>query len=702
MQNVVVNLTASNIFLEPLEIKAVRANERSPFAKTTITKQQIEKENLGQDIPFLLNKVPSVVINSDAGNGIGYTGIRIRGADATRINVTLNGIPYNDAESQGTYFVDLPDLASSVNSIQVQRGVGTSTNGAGAFGATINLSTNEVNQKAYGEINNSYGSYNSWKHTAKIGSGLINDHFTIDARLSQLSSDGYIERAATKLNSFYISGAYLAKTSSIRLNVFSGKEKTYQAWNGVAESMLNINRRFNSAGTDKPGTPYDNETDNYQQNHYQLFYNQQLPKNWSLQVSGFLTRGFGYYEQYKAAQKYSSYGLANPMINGAAVTKTDLVRQLWLDNYFYGNNNSLQYKKADNELTIGTAWNQYDGKHYGKIIWANTGIFKDYKWYDLIAKKTDVSAFAKWQHTISKNLSTYIDAQWRHVDYTMNGFRDNPTLHIARKFDFFNPKLGISYSSNNWQSYLSYAKAGKEPNRDDFEAAPNQQPSPETLHDFEIGTAKKFKHANIAVNGFYMLYKDQLILTGKINDVGAYTRTNVANSYRAGFELQGTAEITNWFTLDANATISTNKVKDFTEYFDNYDLNKQEAVVHRNTDIAFSPKFIGNINANFKPCANTSFQLMNKYVSKQYLDNTGNNARTLDAFFVQDLRFDHQITGIKNLKVNLVLQVNNLLSAKYEPNGYTFSYIYGGDFTTENYYFPMAQRNFMAAIQIKF
>jgi iron complex outermembrane receptor protein len=290
---------------------------------------------------------------------------------------------------------------------------------------------------------------------------LINDHFTIDARLSQLTSDGYIERAATKLNSFYISGAYLAKTSSIRLNVFSGKEKTYQAWNGVAESMLNTNRRFNSAGTDKPGTPYDNETDNYQQNHYQLFYNQQLPKNWSLQVSGFLTRGFGYYEQYKAAQKYSSYGLTNPVINGTAVTKTDLVRQLWLDNYFYGNNNSLQYKNTDNELTIGTAWNQYDGKHYGKIIWANTGIFKDYKWYDLTAKKTDVSAFAKWQHTISKNLSTYIDAQWRHVDYTMNGFRDNPTLHIARKFDFFNPKLGISYSSNNWQSYLSYAKAVK-------------------------------------------------------------------------------------------------------------------------------------------------------------------------------------------------------------------------------------------------
>jgi iron complex outermembrane receptor protein len=697
-----IELESSEFFLEPLEVRSIRASEKAPFAKSTVTKAEIEKQNLGQDLPFLLNRTPSVVVNSDAGNGVGYTGIRIRGSDATRINVTLNGIPYNDAESQGTFFVDLPDIASSVSSIQVQRGVGTSSNGAGAFGATINVSTNELNDKSYAEINNSLGSFNTWKHTVKAGTGLLNDHFTVDARLSQITSDGYIDRAATSLRSYYVSGAYVSKKASVRLNVFSGKERTYQAWNGVPEWELQNNRRMNSAGTEKPGTPYENEVDNYQQNHYQLFYNQAFNNNLSLQVAGFLTRGFGYYEQYKAQVRYSAYGLPNPIVNGSAITRTDIVRQLWLDNYFYGNTASLQYKKNNDQITLGAAWNKYDGKHYGKIIWAQVGVPKDHKWYDLTANKIDISSFVKWQHAVNSNLSLYADVQYRHVEHEMNGFRNNPSLHIDRKFDFVNPKLGVTYTKNNWQSFFSYAMAAKEPNRDDFEASLTQQPKAEKLHDFEFGTSKKFKNGSVGLNAYYMFYKDQLILTGKINDVGAYNRTNVDKSYRAGIELEASYNLNKYFSVDANATFSRNKIKNFMEFFDDYDQNKQESIQHTNTDIAFSPAIISNLNLTYKPCETATVELINKYVSKQYLDNTQNNARVLDAFFTQDVRLNYNFIAVKKARVNVIFQLNNLFNVKYEPNGYTFSYIAGGAFTTENYYFPMAERNFTAGLNIKF
>ena len=360
--------------LEPVEVTATRANEKAPFTKTNLTKKEIQKMNMGQDLPFILNQVPSVIVNSDAGNGIGYTGIRIRGTDATRINVTLNGIPYNDAESQGTFFVDLPDFASSVNSIQVQRGVGTSSNGSGAFGATINISSNEVNKDPYAEINNNYGSFNTWKNTVKAGSGLINDHFTTDVRLSNVTSDGYIDRAKTDLKSLYFSTAYLADKTSLRFNFFTGKEKTYQAWNGVAESMLATNRRYNSSGTEKPGDPYDNETDNYIQSHYQLFFNQNFSKNLSFNTALFLTRGKGYYEQYKGEEDYGDYYQPYPVYNGDTVFTTDLVRQLWLDNYYYGNIFSFQYKTNKSSFILGGGWHRYDGNHYGDIVWAQNGL----------------------------------------------------------------------------------------------------------------------------------------------------------------------------------------------------------------------------------------------------------------------------------------------------------------------------------------
>ena len=443
--------TDSFYSLSPVEVRAIRAGEKAPFTKSNLSKTQLSKLNQGQDIPFILNQTPSVVANSDAGNGIGYTGLRIRGTDATRINFTLNGIPYNDAESMGAFFVNLPDFTSSVNSIQIQRGVGTSSNGASAFGATVSLSTNELNKTAYGEINNSYGSFNSWKNTIKAGTGLIDNQFTVDARLSQISSDGFIDRATSKLQSFYLSGAYLGKQSTLRFNVFSGKEKTYQAWNGISADKLATDRTYNSSGTEKTGEPYDNETDNYRQTHYQLFYNQKINDHWDFNTGLFLTRGQGYYENYKADEDFSDYGLPDLIIDGNPVSSTDLIRQKWLDNYFYGQILAVQYKNERNIFTLGGGWTIYDGTHHGDVIWAKYGFDNNYRYYDVDALKKDINVYAKWQYQLSKYWSLFNDLQYRHVDHQMNGFSGNPGLYIDRSFDFINPKAGISYAKNGWQ-----------------------------------------------------------------------------------------------------------------------------------------------------------------------------------------------------------------------------------------------------------
>ncbi len=694
-------LDNSDFFLEPLEVKAIRASEKSPFTKTDITKQQLSKLNLGQDIPFLLNQTPSVVINSDAGNGVGYTGIRIRGSDATRINVTLNGIPYNDAESQGTYFVDLPDFGSSVNSIQIQRGVGTSTNGSGAFGATINMSTNEFNENAYAESNNSYGSFNTWKNTIKIGSGLIDGHFTIDARLSRISSDGYVDRAASTLQSFYFSPAYTSKHTSVRLNIFSGKEKTYQSWYGLPAALLQTDRTYNAAGTEKPGEPYNNQTDNYQQDHYQLFFNQVLNGKLNLNIASFLTRGKGYYEEYKAEQDYSKYGLDNVFVGNDTLTSTDLVRQRWLNNYFYGQIFSLQYKSSKDELTVGGSWTKYNGKHYGNIIWANMGIPKDYQYYNYPATKTDVNMYAKWLHQLTTNWNLFGDLQFRSVTHNMEGFEGSPELFIKRNFNFFNPKLGISYNANSLHAYASYALAHREPNRDDFQAALTEQPKYETLHDMELGIDKKATGYNWAATFYYMQYNNQLVLTGKINDVGSYTRTNVSNSYRMGLELQGGITINKWLNASANLTLSRNKIKSFSEYIDDYDAYKQQTVEHSNTDISFSPSVISAGIINIIPFKNAEFSLMGKYVGKQYMDNTQNNNRRLGAYYTQDARFIYTVRNLLFKECNFILQANNIFNRKYEPNGYTYPYIYNGTLINDNYYYPMAGTNFMLAVNIK-
>lgn len=692
----------NNFFLEPLEVKALRATDKSPFTKTNLAKAEIEKNNIGQDLPFILNQTPSVVVNSDAGTGIGYTGIRIRGTDATRINVTLNGIPYNDAESQGSFFVDMPDVISSVNSIQIQRGVGTSTNGSGTFGATINLSTNEFNEKAYAESNNSYGSFNSWKNTIKVGSGLINDHFTVDARLSRISSDGYIDRASSNLQSFYFSTAYVNKKTSVRFNIISGKEKTYQAWNGVPESMLSTDRTYNSLGTDKPGTPYDNQTDNYQQDHYQLFVNQAINNNLSFNIATFLVRGKGYYEEYKGKRNYADYGLNNVVFNGDSITQTDLIQRQWLDNYFYGQVFSLHYKKQNNELTFGGGWNKYDGGHYGKVLWAEFGgVPSDYQWYDNNAYKTDINVYAKWLHSFNSEWSIFADAQYRYVLYKMDGFKDNPSLYIRRPFNFFNPKAGITYTNNGWTAYASYAVAGKEPNRDDFEANPIDQPKAEQLQDFELAVDKKYSHFNFGATFYYMTYKDQLVLTGKMNDVGAYTRTNTPESYRAGVEIQAGAVITNWLNINTGAAFSRNKIKSFTEYLDDYDNGKQVGYAHNNVDISFSPSIIANGSVNFLPCTNFQLSLLSKYVGKQYLDNTQDNSRKISDYYTQDVRAIYTVKNLLFKEWNIAAQVNNVFNRMYESNGAAYPYISNNVKVNDNYYFPMAGINYMLSLNVK-
>jgi iron complex outermembrane receptor protein len=691
--------------LQPIEINTVRASDNTPVTKTNISKSEIEKRNFGFDLPFILNQTPSVQVTSDAGNGIGYTGIRIRGTDATRINVTINGIPYNDAESQGTYFVDLPDIASSSNSIQIQRGVGTSTNGAGSFGGSININTNDIDSNKNFTLSNSIGSYQSYKATLIANSGLINKHFIFTGRLSNINSNGYVDRAKTKLQSYFASAIYVDSKQSLRLNTFSGKEKTYAAWFGINAATLDTNRTYNPAGTEKTGDPYENETDNYTQTHYQLFYNRKINERLKFNVALFLTKGKGYFEQYKAGQYFSSYGLPDYInSNNDTISTSDLVRQLWLDNNFYGTIFSLQYAKNKTNFIFGGGYNKYDGLHFGEIVNAqiNQAIPDHYRWYSKDATKNDFSFYTKWNQKINDNWQSYVDLQVRTVNYLINGFKNNPQLFVNNKYTFFNPKVGFTYIKDNQKFYISYAKSSKEPNREDFEANTNQIPKQETLHDFELGYEQNNKKSNYVMNIFCMLYKNQLVLTGKINDVFAYTRTNIDHSFRLGLELQGSTTINKWLALNANFTLSANKLKDFYEYIDNYDdaSGIQQKNYYQSSDISYSPSVIGGASIIVKATKEFEITLNSKYIGRQFLDNTSNKNRILPDYFTQDARFNYNFKLKNRTKINLFLQANNLFSKKYVSNGYTFSYIYGGEFNTENYYYPMATFNVMGGLSI--
>lgn len=689
-------------FLQPVELIAIRATDATPVAKTNLSGEALIANNQGQDLPFILNQTPSVVVNSDAGTGIGYTGIRIRGTDASRINVTLNGIPYNDAESQGTFFVDLPDITSSANSIQVQRGIGTSTNGAGSFGATINLSTNDIIKKRKIAFNNSFGSYHSFKNTLMYNSGIFARHFTIDGRLSNIRSDGYIERAASRLKSYYTSAAYIDTKNSLRLNIFSGKEKTYQAWYGIDELTLKTNRRYNIAGTQKEGAPYVNETDNYTQTHYQLFYNHKFNKNWKSNIALFLTKGKGYYEQYKTGAAFTDYGLPDYIIDTTIITKTNLIRRLWLDNNFYGTIFSLQYNHSGRNVVLGGSLNQYDGKHYGEIISAElqAAVPANFKYYSVKADKKDVSMYGKWTETLSSHWQTFADIQFRNINYTIHGFEHNPNLVQANHYFFFNPKAGLTYLNHRTRLYFSYGRSKKEPNRDDFEAGKAEIPRPETLHDFELGFEKKRNENTWGINLYHMLYSDQLVLTGKLNDVGAYTRTNIKKSYRTGIELQAAHTITKWFSIAGNVTVSANKIKGFTEFVDDYDNGGQQTNFYATSQLPFSPAIVSSLSETFVPFKDMEISLIGKYVSRQYLDNTGMKSRSLNPYYIEDVRMAYTYNNKNGTSLKFIVQVNNLFSKNYEPNGYTFSYIYGNKLNTENFYYPMAPINVMFGINI--
>lgn len=702
------SLKRSIVEADEVFVRATRTAQNSGFTYTNLNKKELAKNNFGQDLPYLLNQTPSAVVTSDAGAGVGYTGIRIRGSDATRINVTLNGIPLNDSESQGSYFVDLPDLASSVDNIQIQRGVGTSTNGAGAFGASLNIQTTTRQDSAYAQLDNTVGSYGTVKNTVGLGSGLIGNHFTFDGRLSRIKSDGYIDRASSDLKSYFLSGAYYGKNTSVRLNVFSGSEKTYQAWDGVPEDkLLSGNRTYNELGLESNGIFYNNQTDNYTQNHYQLLFNQKLSDKFSFNGALHYTQGSGYYEEYKIGQSVSNYGLTPVILGGDTIKTTDLTRRLWLNNYFYGVTYNLNYQAQKNlNFTLGGAYNQYRGQHYNRLEWTqqSTNITPDYEYSRNDAFKTDFNVFGKVNYQLNR-LNIYADLQYRHIYYSFLGYDQNlNNVQQTATLNFFNPKLGLNFQLDPGNNlYASFAVGNHEPNRDDYvNSTPTSRPKAETLYDFEAGYRTQQGIFSGGINGFYMKYDNQLVLTGSLNDVGAAIRSNVKDSYRAGLEFDGRLQIAQSLYWSVAAALSTNKVKNFQQYLYNYDTDQNVLTQYSKTNIAFSPDFVGSSELGVAPIKGGEVALISKYVSKQFLDNTSNETRKLDAFFVNNirLRYNFSTKAVKN--IGLSFQVNNIFSELYEPNGATYPDIEGGKVMNYNYYYPQATRNFLAALSLRF
>ncbi|MGJ7030144.1 TonB-dependent receptor [Niabella hirudinis] len=722
--------TDSFYLLSPVEVRSLRLSSKAPFATSNLHSAELQKQNLGQNMPYLLNQTPSLVVSSDDGVGVGYSSLRIRGTDMTRINVTMNGIPVNDAESQAAIFVDLPDLASSTTTVQIQRGVGSSTNGSGAFGGSINISNLEQSPVPGVSISNSYGSFNTWKHTLQAGTGLLKGGFRFDVRLSKLSSSGFIERASSDLLAAHVIGSWASKNEAthIKFNYLTGKERTGQAWNGLGiaftgqdqeidyqKELEQQGRNTNTLGAISKGVYYKDQTDNYWQDYYQLFLNQKINNSWNLNIGTFLTRGKGYYNEYKKDEPFADYGLPNyTKAPGDTVDNVNLTRQLWLDNYYYGSVFSTTYNTAVTNFVFGGAYTQYDARHYGFVKWAEYGVPLDHRWYNLTAFKKDFNFYAKLQQQFFSDLYGFADLQYRNVAYTINGFRKSPALPpIQNTYQFFNPKVGLSYfishgSNASGKVYASFALANKEPNRDDFEASENEKPRSEQLQDIEAGYEYRTPRFQAGVNGYYMRYKDQLILTGKINDVGAYARTNVPESYRAGLEFSAGLQPLQWLQLNANATFSKNKIKALTQYADDYDNGGQLTAVYRNTDISFSPNTIAGANATLEPFYQITgshhffIDILEKYVGRQYLDNASDLRKSINPYALTDLRLRYQTSSPTFKSIGIILMVNNLLDKKYENNGYTYSYLYEGAYTTENYYFPQAGINWNIGLSFGF
>lgn len=714
------------IELQEVTISATMAGDKTPMSFTNIKRDKIRQNDFGQDMPFLIKTTPSVVETSDAGSGIGYTGLRIRGSDATRTNVTIDGIPLNDSESQGVYWVDLPDFSASTSMIQIQRGVGTSTNGAGAFGASVNLVTNPLNNEKFVSYSGAGGSFGTLKNTISFGSGLMRNGLAVDGRLSRTVSDGYVDRASSKLGSAYLSATYLKRNTSIRFKIFSGNERTYQSWYGIPESYMNDSklRTYNPAGTERASSPYENQVDDYIQTHAHLTLNHSFTTankiRGTVNASLHYTKGKGFYEEYKAAQKMKNY------FAGRKDT-SDLVRRLWLDNDFYGGVWSVKLEKNKWESVTGGGLNAYDGRHFGQVIWAaNDANFAKTptEFYRSKSLKTDFNVFEKVNYTVNDRISLYLDLQYRRVGYhTEGGDRKMRDIGRDTTWHFFNPKFGFVVDNNRGtRFYTSVAGAHREPNRNDMlDAQKGISPKAESLINGEMGLRHRWKIAELSANLYYMAYKNQLVVNGNINDVGEQIRVNVPKSYRRGIELEGALEATKWLSINGNASFSQNKVLDFTEYIDNWDTYGQEVVKHGKTDIAFSPNTVANAAFVFtvlkKEKNELSITPSVKYVGQQFIDNTSNTNTVLPAYSFTNCQilYKTHFRKIKNITAKLL--VNNIFDKKYANNAWTYHFLSasydprpddpyarseGNNVYNSTGFFPQAGRYFLVGLSADF
>lgn len=719
-QTTVVQDSIPEIQLEEVKLAGLRVNEDHPFSFSNVYKEELASRNLGQDLPIMLSYLPGVVTTSDAGAGIGYTGIRVRGSDATRVNVTINGIPFNDSESQGVYWVNMPDFTSSVSSLQMQRGVGTSTNGSGAFGASINLLTDEVSQNAFSEIANTVGSFNSLKHTLKFSTGLLNNHFEISGRLSKITSDGYVERASSDLKSYYLQAAFQDENTLIKAIIFGGHEITYQSWFGLDQTTLDSNRRYNPVGEiyDDSGNlegHYDNQVDNYRQDHYQLHWNQKIDAYTDFSLGLNYTHGRGYYEEYKdlwfeqninfsSENNFRYLGLQPLSIGGVIVDTAENIVRKWLDNDYYVATLSLNRQKGNTEWNIGALYSSYVGDHYGELIFADytSGVQPRHRFYENQGNKKEGNLFAKVNHRLNDRISGYFDLQYRNVDYTAKGNLKGPeSINIEEIFRFFNPKAGVVYTHDPKNKfYLSFARAHREPSRADFE---NGNPKPEELNDFELGWRYNTPKTNFLVNLYLMDYTNQLTLTGTLDDVGTPIRENVGKSSRMGIELEATFALGNRWSWQPNVTFSRNRNHDF--YF------QRDGVLTSlgDTNLSYSPAVVAGNIINFKPSPKWKIALFTKYVSEQYMGNIDSEQSKLDSYTVSDLNVNYQIIPKGFFKeINISLLLNNILATKYVSNGYWYSFdddysVPGVVTTIEGAgYYPQAQFNFLTGVTFKF
>lgn len=694
-----VELAPSVEKLQTIEVVALKAGDNTPIAKTNLSERDLEKEDFAKDMPYILENTASVVTTSDGGTGVGYTGLRIRGSDQARINVTINGVPVNDAESQGVFWVNTPDLASSVSSMQIQRGVGSSTNGGGAFGGSINMETKSLSKEAYGDLNIGGGSFNTQRYTLAFGTGLIHDHWTLDARASRISSDGWVERASSDLKSYYLALGYIHGNTTVKAVVFGGRERTYQAWYGTDSFSYAINPRFNYAGAiydDNWNVKgyYPNQVDNYGQDYYQLHVNQKINRTWSAGVSGFYTRGKGYYEEYQQWQSFADYGM-NPIVAGNdTINSTDLTRRLWLDNHYYGVLANLRGEWDNLTLTVGGAWNQYDGDHYGEFLWAQyaSNLTSGDHFYNNNSVKTAWNVYSKGEYQISDKLAAYADLQIRSVKYTGLGVEEgNEAIDFADQLFFFNPKAGLNYNlTNKSRLYASYAMANREPNRKDYVlASADKMPQPERLQDIELGYEGRNSLVKWNVNAFYMFYTNQLVLTGELDDVGYPIRENVGNSYRAGLEISSSCNLLKQLTVRQNLTLSQNKNV-------NYVRNIGDTLVENmgNTNLTYSPNIIANLNATIHLPLNLNFEIIPRYISKQYLGNENQEQFVLPAYFVTDVRLSGT-WSLSNLnRLRAYAMANNVFSEEYASNGYKAGSYLG--------FYPQAPINYMFGLELSF